>query len=327
LPATAFLPVPSRLWWLTAHVAAISAAIVAVARGWGGPWAAPLWSVVIGHSFAGAAFVGHEVMHGAVLRGRRLRHLVGWICFLPFTLSPRLWIAWHNKVHHGHTMNAAIDPDAYPTLAAYQRSRLTHLADYFSVGTGRWAGFVTFAIGFTGQSIQMLWRWAPRAGVLSRRQRIYAIAETFAGVALWSALLLVLGPLHFVFAFVLPLFIANAVVMAYILTNHSLSPLTDVNDPLLNSLTVTTPSWLARLHLNFGLHVEHHLFPSLSAAHAGLVRDELVARWPDRYQSMTLWAALGRLFATPRVYAEPTRLYDPRNGRASPTLLPRSPLV
>jgi fatty acid desaturase len=325
LPPDAFDPVPSRLLWLLFHVAVIALGIVAVARGWGGFWAAPFWSLAIGQAFAGCAFVGHETLHGAVVRGRLARHAVGWLCFLPFTLSPRLWVAWHNKVHHGHTMADGIDPDSFPTLDEYRRSRLKRVADYFSVGIGRWAGFVTLAVGFTGQSTQMLWRWARTSGELPGRERTFAAAETLIGWALWAALAFAIGPLHFLFAFVAPLLVGNFVVMAYILTNHSLSPLTDVNDPLLNSLTVTTPRWMARWHLNFGLHVEHHLFPSMSSAHAELVRAELVQRWPERYQSMPLAEALKRLFLTPRVYAEPTRLQDPRSGREFPTLLPRAP--
>ena len=33
--------------------------------------------------------------------------------------------------------------------------------------------------------------------------------------------------------------------MSYITTNHWLSPHTAVNDPLVNSLSVTVPGWLA----------------------------------------------------------------------------------
>jgi len=327
LPAAAFDPVPSRLAWLALHLAIIAVGIFAVAHAWGGPYrwlAAPFWSLAIGHSFAGCAFVGHETMHGAVVRGRRLRYAVGWICFLPFALSPRLWVAWHNKVHHGHTMADGIDPDSYPTMADYQRSRLKRIADYFSVGYGRWAGFVTLAIGFTGQSTQMLWRWARTSGELTRGEQKLAVLEWLLAVTVWTALAIAIGPLHFLFAFAIPLIVGNFVVMAYILTNHSLSPLTDVNDPLINSLTVTTPRAIARVHLNFGLHVEHHLFPSMSSAHAPLVRAELIKRWPERYQSMPLIVALGRLFVTPRVYVAPTRLKDPRSGVESPTLLPRA---
>jgi fatty acid desaturase len=327
LPAAAFETVPSRLVWLALHLGVIAVGIVAIARGWGGSYRwllAPFWSLAIGHSFAGCAFVGHETMHGAVVRARRLRYAVGWLCFLPFSLSPRLWVAWHNKVHHGHTMADGIDPDSYPTLADYHRSRVKRVADYFSVGYGRWAGFVTLAIGFTGQSTQMLWRWARTSGELTRREQQLAVLEWLLAVSLWTGLAILVGPLAFLFAFVLPLVVGNFVVIAYILTNHSLSPLTDVNDPLINSLTVTTPRLVARVHLNFGLHVEHHLFPSMSSAYAPLVRAQLLERWPERYQAMPLIEALGRLFVTPRVYAAPTRLRDPRSGVESPTLLPRA---
>src|SRR5204862_6715984 len=120
---------------------------------------------------------------------------------------------------------------------------------------------------------------------LSRRQLTWAVAETLLGVAVWAALGVAIGPLPFLFAFVIPLMIGNAVVMSYIFTNHSLSPLGDVNDPLLNSLSVTTPRVLEILHLQFGYHVEHHLFPAMSGRHARRVREELVRLWPDRYQT------------------------------------------
>jgi fatty acid desaturase len=111
--------------------------------------------------------------------------------------------------------------------------------------------------------------------------------------------------------------------MAYILTNHSLSPYTETNDPLVNTLSVQVPSWVARMHLQFGLHVEHHLFPAMSSTYAPLVRDAIIARWPERYQSLPLFEALGRLIRTPRVYRSPTTLVDPCTGREEQTLLPR----
>jgi fatty acid desaturase len=62
---------------------------------------------------------------------------------------------------------------------------------------------------------------------------------------------------------VVPVLVANAIVMSYIATNHFLNPLTETNDPLANTLSVTAPRWLERLHLQFGYHVEHHLFPTV----------------------------------------------------------------
>jgi fatty acid desaturase len=144
-------------------------------------------------------------------------------------------------------------------------------------------------------------------------------------VGIWVSLGLAIGPRAFLYAFALPLVMANVVVISYILTNHSLSPLTEVNDPLVNSLSVTAHPIIEKLHLNFGLHVEHHLFPSMSSRHAPLVRDLLVARWPERYQSLPLFTALRRLYATPRVYRTDTTLVDPLSGREADTIVPAAP--
>src|SRR5262249_22466798 len=160
---------------------------------------------------------GHEVMHGATVRARGLRHAIGWICFLPFTLSPRLWVRWHNQVHHGHTMEVGVDPDAYPTVEAWRGSKLARVADHFSLSAGHRAGFVSVVFGFTVQSVQLLLFWAKPRGGFSRRHYRAAVAETLAGVAFWAALAAWLGPLGFVFAYLLPLLVANSVVMGYIL--------------------------------------------------------------------------------------------------------------
>ncbi len=323
LAPRAFRPVPSRLAWLALHLGIIAAGIAALYFRIGGWWAAPLYALAIGHSFAGAAFVGHETMHGAVVRHVGARHVVGWLAFLPFTLSPRLWVAWHNKTHHAHTMDEARDPDCYPSLATYRKSRAARMADRVAFARDRRAGWLTLALGFTGQSTQMLWRWSRTATTLTPNERRRAIAETLAGIAVWTAVLVLLGPARFVFAFALPLLVGNAIVIGYILTNHSLSPMTAINDPLVNSLSVTVPRFVDKLHLNFGLHVEHHLFPSMSSAYAPLVRDELRRRWPERYQSLPLLTALVRLARTPRIYKSAMELHDPVSGLSAPTILPR----
>ena len=324
LPAEVFAPVRSRIAWLPVQLGVIVGSMVAIGRlvetGFGGWPLALVFSMLIGLAFAGMAFLGHETMHGAVIRGRKAIHLVGWICFSPFMLSPRLWITWHNRVHHGYTMQPGVDPDAYPTLDAYRSSAVLRVVtDTFSLGRGNPLGFMSLLIGFTVQSLHMLVAARDALGMPRHHHRV-AIDQTLAGLALWFVVAMLLGPRAFVFAYVLPLLVANTVVMAYILTNHGLSPLTTINDPLLNSLTVTTPSWYTFITLGFGMHVEHHVVPTMSARHAPRVREVLRARWPDRYQSMPLHQALLHLMRTGRVYKDPTTLHDPRTGRDWPTL-------
>jgi fatty acid desaturase len=323
LPRHAFEPVPARVAWVCVHLAIIAAATATLALHLVTGWLRWPLALLIGHSFAGLAFVGHEALHGAVVKGRKQIHALGLLCFLPFTVSPRLWIAWHNKVHHGNTMNPEVDPDAYPTLGQYRARRVLRVVDRYSLGRGQWFGWTTLILGFTVQHLQILFGASRRPRYLSPPQWRWALAETLAGLALWGALAVGLGPGVFLFAYAIPLMVGNIIVMSYILTNHSLSPLTpEVNDPLLNSLSVLVPAPIAAAHLNFGHHVEHHLFPTLSSRYTGLVRDELLERWPGRYQSMSLVRALWQLVRTPRVYMNDTTLIQPGTGREFPTLQP-----
>src|SRR5690606_34538800 len=156
-------------------------------------------------------------------------------------------------------------------------------------------------LGFTVQSLHVLVSARTLLG-MSAGQHRRAIVQALLQLATLVALAIVLGPARFCFVYAVAIVVANAMVMSYILTNHSLSPLTDVNDPLRNSLTVTVPRWYEVLTLGFGMHVEHHVVPAMSTRHAHLVRDVLRTRWPDRYQSMPLLEALVRLARTGRVY-------------------------
>ncbi len=320
LPARAFLPARSRLVWLPVHAAVIAVSTLAIAQPWIPALLYPVFSLLIGLSFAGLAFVAHETLHGAIVREKRLRYVVGLVAYLPFMLSPRHWVAWHNRMHHGNANRAGIDPDAYPTLAEHRESLLVRLStDCFGIGRSRLRGLASLMIGFTAQGLHVLVT-SKRKGYLGAREFALALFETALGVGMWTTLLVLLGPTSFVFAYVLPLLVGNTVVMAYILTNHALSPHTRVNDPLANSLSVTVPRWVDFLTLRFGFHVEHHLFPWMSSRHAPEVRKLVLQHWPDRYQSMPLWRALLAVHRTPRVYLDDKTLLDPPSGKRVPTL-------
>jgi len=305
------------------HGSVVALAITAVVRDWVGAPFLPVLSLLIGASFAGLTFLGHETLHGAVVRNRVVRHVVGFIGFLPFTISPTLWVAWHNRVHHGNTNHAELDPDAYPTLDAYKQSRAIRVAIELAPGRSRWTFALALCVALSVQGAQVLLR-ARRPGYLSNRAYVQAWLETVLGWAIWGSLAVYGGVTALVFAYLLPLFVANAIVMAFIFTNHSLSPLTAKNDALLNSLSVTLPAWLEWLTLRFGYHVEHHIYPSMSSRHAPEVRALLLRDWPERYQSMPLIRALTEIHRSARVYNTSSTLIEPRSGREWQTLMPRA---
>jgi len=320
LPPAAFAPARSRLWRVPLHVALAIAALAAVARGWL-PWPlVPVASLAIGVNFACLTFVAHEALHGGVTRSRWLQRVIGWIGLLPFGVSPHLWTAWHNRDHHAHAQMSN-DPDVYPTLERYVARASTRFSiDRFSLSGRRWRGILSLVLGFTVQSAAQLFT----SGALTGRERRRAFTGTAVMLAIWVGLALWIGLVSFVFAYIMPLLIANACVMAFIVTNHSLSPRVDIDDPLVSSLSVTTSPVIEWLTFGFGYHVEHHLFPAMSTRHAPQVRAQLIARWPERYQSMPLTTALSRLHRTARVYKHHTTLFDPRTAREYPTLVPRT---
>lgn len=321
LDADVFLPARTRVAWLPVHGAIIGVLAWTVAAGHAPMILWPLVSLLIGCCFSSIVFLGHEVLHGSIVHGRRTIRLLGWICLLPFTLSPVLWVAWHNKFHHHHCGHAGKDPDMYPTLLEYETNRSARImADHFGLGRERWLSLLSLLFGFTGQSQQMLWM-ARRKGLLSARLHRRAIVETLLGVLFWAALAATIGLLPFVAVYLAPLVVTNAIVMTFIMTNHNLSPLTPaVNDPLVNSLSVTLPRALEWLTLDFGYHVEHHLFPTVSARHGRRVRAAVRESFARHYQSMPLGTALRRVFSTARVYRDDTTLLDPPSGRTFPTL-------
>jgi fatty acid desaturase len=108
--------------------------------------------------------------------------------------------------------------------------------------------------------------------------------------------------------------IANLGVMAYIVTNHMLRPLSAERDSLTTSMSVTAPPILDWLHFHFSHHVEHHLFPAMGSDGYPRVRACLRRYAGERYFAPGFGAALVAIFRTPRLYADPTTLADPERG-------------
>ncbi len=328
LPDHVFRPNGARIGWFFLHIGAFALASTLGLK-WGVVDGEINWPLLlalgtlVGFNFAGLAFVAHETLHGAVTKNRRLKLLIGQIGFAPFCVSPHLWMAWHNRVHHPNTNVEGIDPDAYPSLNEYKTNRAARLAVQLAAPRcGKWRGTITLLLGFSIQSAQIL-LGAKRRNHLSPRHYRRALVETAFSATFWCAWAIILGPALFCFLYVLPLMIANTIVMSYILTNHSLSPLVHHDDTLTSTLSVTVPAWYETFSLQFGYHVEHHLFPTMSHVHGPLVREAICELCPERYQSLPLGKALAFIFTTPRVYKNDTILFDPETGAEASTLSER----
>jgi fatty acid desaturase len=322
LAPSVFQPATTRLLWLPVHLAIIGALGMYVARG-APPWyVALLCALLAGHSWGCLGFLAHEALHHALTRNRTLERLVGYCGFGLYLLSPTLWTAWHNQAHHGNTGKPVVDPDGFGTLGFWRANAVVRVLEKFAPGSRHKRSAAFLLVWFSLHSFLVLVFHSERNGYYTRISRRVVYAESVGMLAFWLGVLALVGPWCFLFVYVLPLLVANAIVMSYIATNHFLNPLTDTNDPLANTLSVTSPRWMERLHLEFGYHVEHHLFPTLSGRHARAVRDVLVRLYGERYLTMPHGRALRLLYRRPKLHDGHDTLIDPRTMATFHVLAP-----
>jgi fatty acid desaturase len=279
----------------------------------------PLWlpfALIMGNSVFVLGLSMHDLLHGSVVRGPEPRRLVALLGFSMSWMTPTLWQAVHNREHHQHT-NGLTDPDrAY--LEAQPRNwgkRLFHLiAPSLEVSplglalgmTSAWplhhfrttCSVLLFNTGAT--------RFGPAPLRVSGRERRRIALELLAVIGLHAAVVIWLDaqPLKLLLGYLLPLWCAYAMAMAYIYTNHMLSPMREDNDPLLTSVSLKLPAFLDCLHGNFSHHSEHHVFPGLNGHYLPLVRQLLQKHHPDRYRLLSGTQACRLLLSTPRFYRD-----------------------
>ncbi len=320
LPQEIFKRTPSRALYLVGFLL-LNAGIIYAVTTLDLHWSLKiLLGVMMGQFNAGMAFIAHETLHGGIVQSPWLQTLIGSIGFGPFLVSQTYWRFWHNTLHHGNTQLIYKDPDAFPTLSVYKRSKFMKVVFELAPGSKNPVSYFYLFYWFSLQSVmnQVYMRFGNKMWEKMDHKRV-SIEFSIIVLAV-SAYLYGIGFENIFYLAIIPLLIQNYTVLSYILTNHNLSPLTKINDPLENSLTVTTPKFWSILHLNFGYHVEHHLFPRVSGRHAKIIHEALKAQYPIKYKHMPKWQALKLLYKTPRLYKNATELIHPKTLETHPTL-------
>jgi fatty acid desaturase len=286
-------------------------------------WAYVPFAVVMGNSIVVLAFGAHDLLHGSILRQPQTSHWLGFFGFALHHMPPTLWKVLHNRIHHNHT-NGLQDPDRN---YRYQDSNtpMKRLTDAFMPSLGKplvvvplllSLGWITYTyrnlasvLIFNRDSVSFV----PAAFAVKPSERRKILAE-------WGLILLLhLGiiaylqfqPIQVLLAYVLPLALGHAGMMMYIFTNHLFCPMTAVNDPLGNSISVQVPKLLDVLHFNFSYHAEHHIFPTLNSDYYPQVRELLQQHFPERMGYVVpLAEAWRRLLSTPNLYLDDATLTD-----------------
>jgi fatty acid desaturase len=298
---------------LIATIAGLSALVIVLPVPWYGVLAA---AIVLGNLYVALMFFGHEAIHGAMVRSERLQDLLGFFTLAIYLVSPHLWRHWHNRMHHAHTNIEGVDPDRYARVddVLDRRDAATWLTVRFAPGSGHWLSALYLWVAFTTHGQSVLWSHSLRYRFPSFRW-CRAVLETAGVVAFWISLAVWLGPASALAVVLLPMLVANAVIMAYVTTNHMLRPSAEQPVNLVTSMSVRTHRLLDMAHLHFSHHIEHHLYPSLSHRYYPLVRASLSRHAPEQYLAPSHWRALAVLYRTPRYYEGDRCFVNPLTGR------------
>lgn len=277
-------------------------------------------SIFMGVLLAGNTFLTHEILHGAIVKNKKLQNFLGFFGLAPFLISPSYWRFWHNTLHHGNTQLLYKDPDAFPTKMVWKRSKFMQFVFPLSPGSGYLRSYFYFFYWFSFQAVlnQVYMRFGNKMWAKMDHKKVtkeFILAVLFVGTYIVAV-----GPQNWLWLVIIPFMAQNYTVMSYISTNHNVSPYTKINDPLVNSLTVTNNPILEFLNLNFGYHTEHHLFPSMPASKAKVVSQKLKEMYPERYKIMPKYKALKLLYSTPRIYKNRDLLVHPKTGKEYATL-------
>ncbi|MDJ0799679.1 MAG: fatty acid desaturase [Calothrix sp. MO_167.B12] len=327
LPKAAFEPDPSKLTLLVIN-------LLILGLGWGMGsqlhhwpiqwlWLYLPFALIMGNSITVLAFASHDLMHGSVTRNYKLASRLALITQTILWMPPTLWQIVHNRIHHNKT-NSADDPDRNYYLQQphtigkrvqallFPSSELALPWLVIGVMTGwgiyTWRNILSVLI-WNGSSSAL----APATFTVSQKQKWAILRELAVMIVLHLCILACLSfnLLQIALAYVLPIVLGYAGMMLYIYTNHLVSPITEINDPLANGISLQVPKFIDVLHVHFSYHVEHHIFPGLNSDYYPMVRDLLRQHYSDRMGyvvgAVDTWKML---LSTPRHYLDAVTLTD-----------------
>jgi fatty acid desaturase len=274
-------------------------------------------TLIMANSVIVLLFSTHDIMHHTLIKNPHLLRLLTLIALTPLWMPPTLWRRVHNRVHHNYT-NSDHDPDRnylHEQRNTWGKWIQNLIVPAAGVNRGFMAIGMMFAWGvytFRNLTAVLLFNsdkvaYVPAAFTVSSKERRAIAIEFLAMLILHLSVLryLQFDPLKLLLSYFLPLGLGYAGILFYVYTNHMLCQMTEVNDPLINCVSIRVPKIFDLLHFNFSYHTEHHIFPGLNSDYYPLVQNLLKVHYPDRTTYLLSAQEAWRLMiATPRHYQD-----------------------
>jgi fatty acid desaturase len=130
----------------------------------------------------------------------------------------------------------------------------------------------------------------------SRRERLRIAFETTIMVGYQVGLGMWFGSSDWIWMGLTPSLLGAFLGMFYINTQHHTRPLLETNDPIGSSASVKLPRFFEILHMNFGHHVEHHIFPGMDNHYYPLMTPDLKRLLGPEYNEVSFVEAYRIMF-------------------------------
>ncbi len=340
LPPEAFLPDRSKVLVLFINLAILL-------LGWGIAAHLDRWPVyllwlylpvtlIMGNSVIVLLFSSHDLMHTGIIKNPYGLRMISLLGLTMLWMPPTLWKLLHNRVHHNQT-NSLGDPDRNylyqqpntwgkwiqnlftPSQTVNQFWLMIGMASAWGIYTFR---NLTSVLLFNSERVS----YVPAAFKVRIEERRAIALESLVILALHLSVLAYLQfhPVKLILSYFLPIAIGYGGIIFYVYTNHMLCPMTSINDPLVNSVSIKVPKLFDLLHLNFSYHAEHHIFPGLNSDYYPIVQDLIKIHYPERSDYiLNASEAWSLLLQTHRQYKNETTLTDWKGEATVPCRLNR----
>ncbi len=326
LPPEAFLPEPNYTWILLIN-------LTILILGWGiadylDRWPAHfLWlylpfALVMGNSVIVSLFSTHNIMHSAAIKNPRLKQAIGLLGLTMLWMPPTLWKAVHHREHHNKT-NSLQDPDRNyldqqpKNWGKWIQNQFVPSAEVNPVLLIIGMAHAWGIHGFRNLSSVLFFnngetKYPVTSFTVSESDRKAIGVELLIMIGIHLSILAFLDfhPIKLLLGYFLPIWIGHSGAMFYIYTNHMLCRMTEVNDPLINSISLRVPKIFDVLHLNFSYHTEHHIFPGMNSDYYPMVQELLKTHYGDRFNLLDAGKVWQLMLQTPRHYLDENTFTD-----------------
>jgi fatty acid desaturase len=307
LPDGFFAINPYRVCWMVNYFSLALISFLALVAFKFEPSAQIMFGLIIGYFNSLLAFSAHEILHGGVVKNKKVEHVLGLIAWAPFFVSPTFWKKWHNEYHHQRTQVEGVDPFAFTSINKYESSAWERFLFNLKPGSESKWSYLYFFFGFSLKmhADQLYFRF--RRKDIHWKEHVIMSVEYLAQVGFFFILADLVTWEIAASALIIPFIIQNYLVGTSFFIHHK--PKTTAK--ALSDIETVSSFPLDYLNHFNGFQQAHYLFSEVPFSRLPKLNQKLKETYPNHYQKRPKWKVLKEVYTLPPVLNESGEHFHP----------------